>query len=233
MMKWSNKCSEVWRTLWDTPVKYLQTLHCTTSPHGTYDGETKHPPTPTAEMPLCISQRVSRLPQRQRPEVACRPSSDSYSSRHNHSFQVRQTHQLWMLRYSASWQEIAVAAAQIPNPYFINMWALIMLPVHTLTLIPLGGASRGGFWNVLPWLSSWHIKTHVHSVNQKWKAMRWDGEYVPPQKSAAHCMGRYCTAAASVAHCPLQTHRVNTLLWKLNSFNRGSTLWAWLKESPG
>lgn len=79
-----------------------------------------------------------------RPWVACRPSLLRHSSWHKHSFQVRLhtsvSPECWGTPYYDG--QTAVAVAHIPNSYFIKMWALIMLPVHTLTLSSLGGASE-------------------------------------------------------------------------------------------
>lgn len=78
------------------------------------------------------------------PWVACRPSLLRHSSWHNRSFQVRRhrsaSHERWRIPYYDG--QTAVAVVRILNSYFIKMWALIMLPVHTLTLSPLGGASE-------------------------------------------------------------------------------------------
>ena len=134
----------------------------------------------------------------------------------------------WTLEYSVSRQEIAVVVAQIPHPYFMTTWTLIMSPVRTLTLIPFSSPPPpphlyrcitvsvpfleelwgGSFWNVLPWLQLLKYTNHVRSVNQKWKVIRWDIEYVPLHNSSADCMGSYGSAGL-VTHCPLQTQRRN------------------------
>lgn len=105
-------------------------------------------------------------------------------------------------------QEIAVTVAQIPYSYFMNMWTLIMLPVCTLTLIPfnshppphlyrftvcvpLGVTVKRKLLKCSP--LAWVLKytSRVHSVNQKWKAIRWEIEYVPLHDSSADYRGSY------------------------------------------
>lgn len=87
-----------------------------------------------------------------------------------------------------------------------------MLPVHTDFLLE----ELPGDALFFPGSGALNIQTTQRSLNQMWKAIRWDVEYVPPHSSSADGLDSN-GPAASVAHCPLQATRKNLpalqLLW--------------------
>lgn len=125
--------------------------------------------------------------------------------------QAAQEHEPWMLRYSVSWRANCCRCRSDPQFIFYkDVSSNYVAGPHTHT-----DSSWRSLWNVLPPARLLKYTNRTHSVNQKWKAIRWDIEYVPAYNSSVH-VARTGTIRHSRCHtAPCSRTEETSLLCRL------------------